>query len=66
MQIGRHEGGGVLGVGRTGGVASPRHSPSSPEHGAEPARGRVCGWLGGGRFSNFDEDGDGYRDYHEG
>ena len=39
-KIGPHEGGGgVLGVGRTGGVASPRQNPSSPETGAELARG---------------------------
>ena len=40
---------GGLGVGRTGGVASPRQNPSSPEPGAEIARGwRRNVWRAGG------------------
>ena len=38
-------GGGVLGVGWTGGVAAARRSPSSPEAGAEPASGRRGCWA---------------------
>ena len=41
--FGGDDGGGALGVGWDGGVASPRQSPSSPETGAEPASGRRRG-----------------------